>query len=182
MRAPKWIGCNAPLERERTLQMSPRTKLALLALLVVSSTAVAQDAKRMSANNCLLQRDWMAGTTAYDRGGARIGAHVGGFFGFVCPLLRSNPSSTSGLSALTVNVTKYGAGQLLCYAQSTDMNGSVLKSVSKSIASSERGTLHLVWGSSLNTSSAKGTFAVQCNTNGGVPFGDELYSIEYTEP
>jgi len=157
---------------------------AAFGLLLLLAAVAHADRKVVSANNCLLMRDSDAGEyhdNIYDRGGLRIGYHGPGFLGVVCPLFRSKTTSTGGLSALKVNVQKYQTGGLLCYAESSDMNGSVLKSVTRTITST--GIRSLNWSNSLNTSSSKGTYGILCYLDGAVlpAKADELFSIDYTE-
>jgi hypothetical protein len=101
----------------------------------------------------------------------------------MCPLVRSNTTNTNGLTALKLNLYKYWGSTFTCYAQSADQNGSVLKRVAKS--TTQTGLISLDWSNLLNTSSAKGTYGVSCDVIGALEsnqWGDELESIEYTEP
>ena len=151
-------------------------QLTMVAALLVCSSALA-DQKRMAANNCELYDDT---SVFYDRGGARMGApEVSNLF--ICPILRDNTTNTGGLNALKVNVYKGKPDDVICVADSYDQNGSILKSVARSVPG--LGIVAVDFDDDLDVSSAYGSYGVAClvapfDNNG---WGHELFSIDYDE-
>jgi hypothetical protein len=159
--------------------MQRSSLIAFTLLSLISNSGIAADQKRMPANACLLAYD--GDSHFYDRGGARMGA-TNHTQNMVCPLVRGNTTNTNGLTNLQLNLFKQVSATFTCTAESYDQNGSLLKSVAKS--TTQTGITFLSWGSSINASSAKGTYGIVCTVVGAVPpaWGDELMNIDYTEP
>lgn len=166
-----------------------RCPAAVLFLSLVSVSSFAADAKRMPATDCHLEYDdnTVSGNDHWDRGFARFGARNPWTdirpINIVCPLVRSNTTNTNGLTALKVNLLKGQATYLTCYAESVDVNGSLVKRVARTKSNTLPGPLD--WAASLNSSSAKGTYGLMCEIVGAFDaneWGDELTNVEYTEP
>lgn len=82
---------------------------------------------------------------------------TGGTDEATCPIVRDNTGNTNGLSELQMQVLT--SGSTICNAHAISATGSVLISVARS--RSTNGPLN--WSNTINTSSARGSYAIRCD-------------------
>jgi hypothetical protein len=96
----------------------------------------------------------------------------------ICALFRDNTSNTNGMQDLELSITdpSSGPGGFSCDAISLDHKGLIKKIVTRK--NTVVGDSVLNWGSTLNVSVSKGSYAIHCS----MPNGAWIRSMYYVEP
>jgi hypothetical protein len=99
--------------------------------------------------------------------------------GTFCGLQRNLPLTTAGLSDLEIRFTGHNttSADTICSGISLRPDGTIVKSVSKTITVPPTGTVTMDFGGAVNASASKGTYFVTCM----LPFTVHLNSIYHSE-